>query len=60
MPLYHCSKCHHEWEGKNIIKCDWCGSFNSYILEKRTKLEKFIEDGLIYKVLNEINKGSSE
>lgn len=43
MPLLHCTKCHHEWEGsvENNV-CDWCGAAG-YILQAKTALEKFIE-----------------
>jgi len=44
MPLFKCTKCHHEWEGidsSNI--CDWCGS-KGRVLEAVTPLEKMIYD----------------
>ena len=41
MPLYHCNKCHHEFEGKEAI-CDWCGA-EGYILKKETELEIFLK-----------------
>jgi formate dehydrogenase maturation protein FdhE len=46
MPLYHCNKCQHEWEGIriNIIKCGWCGSEGGYILQEETQFEKFIHN----------------
>jgi hypothetical protein len=43
MPLLHCTKCHHEWEGQSLEKCDWCGA-DSYILAEQTDLEKFLYD----------------
>ena len=43
MPLLHCKKCHHEWEGKNDSICDWCGA-EGYILEEQTDLEKLLHD----------------
>jgi hypothetical protein len=43
MPLLHCKKCHHEWEGKNDSTCDWCGA-EGYILEEQTDLEKLLHD----------------
>jgi len=46
MPLFHCVKCHHEWEGileKNNPICDWCGA-HGYIIEEKTPFEKMIED----------------
>jgi hypothetical protein len=47
MPYYHCSKCHHEWEGsiEEILegaKCDWCGAPAGEILEEQTPLEKMV------------------
>ena len=39
MPLLHCSKCHHEWEGLVGSRCQWCQSIG-YILQERTPLEK--------------------
>lgn len=42
MPLFHCAKCHHEWEAiveKDNPTCDWCGA-HGYILEEETPLEK--------------------
>jgi rubrerythrin len=26
--IFHCTECHHEWEGadKKPKKCDWCGA----------------------------------
>jgi len=27
MPLFHCTKCHHEWESvAQKSKCGWCGA----------------------------------
>lgn len=44
MPLFKCTKCHHEWEGvKSSNICDWCGS-KGRILEDLTPLEKMIHD----------------
>jgi len=42
VPLLHCKKCHHEWEGRENSKCDWCGG-NSYILEEVTPFERSLE-----------------
>ena len=39
MPLLHCNKCHHEWEGNPISKCDWCNN-DGYILEEKTVIEE--------------------
>lgn len=42
MSYWHCTKCHHEWEGiKDDEECDWCGN-PGYILEETTPLEMFI------------------
>ena len=38
MPLMHCRKCHHEWEGQKLSKCDWCGA-ESVVLKAQTELE---------------------
>jgi hypothetical protein len=43
MPLLHCKKCHHEWEGESDSKCDWCGA-DGYILTEQTDLERFFAD----------------
>jgi len=42
MPLLHCNKCHHEWEGRITARCAWCGA-GGYVLEDKTPLEKSIE-----------------
>lgn len=43
MPLWHCSACHHEWEGpKHRSWCDWCESAG-YVLKARTELEEVID-----------------
>ena len=43
MPLYHCDKCHHEFEGsKEELKCDWCGA-SAHIIKEKTELEIFLE-----------------
>lgn len=41
MSLWHCRKCHHEWERTKKIPCDWCGE-DSYILKSETEFEKSI------------------
>jgi hypothetical protein len=43
MPLLHCKKCHHEWEGEFHSKCDWFGA-ESYILEELTDLEELLHN----------------
>ncbi len=44
MPHYHCSACHHEWDGieesRRNEKCDWCGAGDPIMLEKTTPLER--------------------
>lgn len=41
MPLLHCKKCMHEWEGRKGSKCDWCGG-KGYILQEETQFENFV------------------
>lgn len=41
MPLLHCNRCHHEWEGKENSECDWCGG-TPLVLEEETHFEKAI------------------
>lgn len=43
MPLLHCTKCHHEYEGQKTTKCDWCGA-KGHVLEEKTPIERWIED----------------
>jgi len=44
MPLFKCTKCHHEWEGIGSSNtCDWCGA-KGRVLEEVTPLEKMIHD----------------
>jgi len=39
MKLWHCSKCHHEWEGPDEPRnCDWCGADNPRVLANDTPL----------------------
>lgn len=41
MPLWHCNKCHHEWEGtEDHNVCDWCKD-DGHIIEKVTPFERF-------------------
>lgn len=56
MSLLHCKKCHHEWEGEENSKCDWCGS-DSFILVKTTPLEIFISKLLQEGFLRRFFKG---
>ena len=57
MPLLHCNKCHHEWEGDKSSKCDWCGG-GSHILEPKTSFEKFCGVITGEKVRNMIKKNT--
>ena len=65
MPLLHCKECHHEWESAPIdlfdVKgqkiCDWCGCKEYTILAKETSLEKFINNGSIFKVIPGLENG---
>ena len=41
MPLLHCTRCHHEWEGSKKSLCDWCGG-DSRILQEESDFEKFV------------------
>ena len=43
MPLIHCKKCMHEWEGLTD-NCDWCGAEEFYILEEYTPFERWLLD----------------
>lgn len=46
MPLFHCNKCHHEWEGlESWTECKWCGS-EGYIIQEKTHFEKWLDDGM--------------
>ncbi len=38
MPVLHCLKCHHEWEGRATSVCDWCGA-GARILREHSDLE---------------------
>lgn len=42
MPILHCSKCHHEWEGRYKSTCDWCGA-EARVLKDKSELEQMIE-----------------
>lgn len=53
MPLLHCNKCQHEWEGLEKSKCSWCKS-NGYVLQEETDFEKFVER--IYDFMTNIKK----
>jgi len=50
MSLLHCKKCHHEWEGEENSKCDWCGE-DSFVLVETTSLElsisKLLQEGFL-------------
>lgn len=56
MPLFHCGKCHHEWEGPldfNSI-CDWCGAKEPRIMVK-TPMELFMKS--IERARKELKQG---
>jgi hypothetical protein len=56
VPLFHCNKCHHEWEGtKDMNMCTWCGT-ESYILEEQTPLEKMINSRVYWKMIDEMTQ----
>jgi hypothetical protein len=41
MPLWKCTKCHHEWEGDRD-ECDWCNS-DGKIIDTNTPLGDFVK-----------------
>ena len=44
MPIFKCTKCHHEWEGQKTKSiCSWCNS-KGKILQEKSELEDFIEN----------------
>ena len=54
MPYLKCTKCHHELEGKENEKCNWCGA-DTRVLEEKTPLEKLCSDpDKIIKMLKEL------
>jgi len=56
MPYLKCTKCHHELEGRENNKCDWCGA-ETRILEEQTPLEKLCKDPEnIIKILQKLNE----
>jgi hypothetical protein len=49
MPLFHCTKCMHEWESSSTnSKCDWCNT-KGYILAEKTDFESFLESDFFKK-----------
>ena len=57
MPLFHCNKCHHEWEGsKDMSMCTWCGSEFSYILEDQTPLEKMLKSEDFWEMIEKMKE----
>ncbi len=53
MPLWHCGKCCHEWEGSIDSKfCSWCNA-EGFVLAEKTSLEKMMEG--IDKCLEKLN-----
>lgn len=58
MPLFHCIKCHHEWESvKTETKCEWCDG-DSYMINEVTPLEKFISG--VAELIRKIEKKKNE
>jgi rRNA maturation endonuclease Nob1 len=51
MPLWHCTGCHHEWEGSRISKCDWCGH-DGYVLRTKTDLERMLDSEFLDEILD--------
>lgn len=43
MPLFHCSRCHHEWEAVGTKSvCNWCDA-EGVIIESSTPLERMLK-----------------
>jgi hypothetical protein len=58
MPLFHCTDCHHEWEGTDEdYKCEWCGE-PGRILEEKTPLEKMTEPETLRRLVDKVKKQS--
>lgn len=44
MSHWHCTKCHHEWDGpKDKSTCNWCGADGS-VLEEYTPFEMMMRE----------------
>lgn len=44
MPLWHCARCHHEWEGMDRDStCDWCFSIG-YKIDEETPFDKLCKE----------------
>jgi len=44
MPYWHCTECHHEWEGsKKNSTCGWCG-YPGYVLEEHTPFALMLQE----------------
>lgn len=41
--LLHCTRCHHEWEGTEGGRCDWCDS-DSRVIERTTPLGRMMQE----------------
>lgn len=55
MPLWKCSKCHHEWGGNvETSYCSWCKA-SGEVLEAETPLEKYLKRRL----LDELRKSTN-
>jgi len=54
MPLMACTRCHHEWQGHENDRCDWCEG-ESYILSEKTGLESLTKDK-IQEIVKDVNQ----
>lgn len=43
MPLFHCTKCHHEWEGVKDEPCAWCQA-SGKVIDDSTPFARMIRD----------------
>jgi uncharacterized protein YukE len=58
MPLWKCTKCHHEWEGDAKRSfCDWCKEEGTIIAEY-TEFEDFVKG--LGELIKEVNKSINE
>jgi hypothetical protein len=54
MPLFHCIKCQHEWEGTLTQDgCDWCGAPGT-ILETETSLETMLRKNTYKEIIKKL------
>lgn len=52
MPLWHCRKCQHEYEGRDAEPCAWCGADAPRMLAEETDLERFCRSGRLAEVVD--------